>query len=85
MIESMKNLWFGLLVGVTRFSDAAPAALVLFPGKNLLSHLPQGVAVTGRTTFSVTLRSTNPALAERLYRAGAWVVLPAGLDGCLTR
>jgi hypothetical protein len=76
--------WLAVLVLVTRFASAAPAVVVvLFPGEGLLAHLPQGTAITGRSAAGVTVRSDDPDLVAQLYQAGAWLVLPAGLAGCL--
>lgn len=75
--------WLGLLALVARFSSAAPMLLVLFPGADFIAHLPQGVAVTGSSAISLTLRADDPDLAAQLYQAGAWLVLPAGLAGCV--
>jgi uncharacterized membrane protein YfcA len=64
-------------------TDAAPGALVFFPTTALMSNLPPDTAVTGGSVISVTLSSTKPHLTRKLYAAGAWLVLPAGLTGCL--
>ena len=63
-------------------TDAAPGALVVFPNAALLANLPDGVAVTDAGGMSLTVKS-NPGLTAELYAAGAWLVLPAGLTGCL--
>lgn len=76
-------VWLAVMVGVTRFTDAAPGALVLLPPRDLIAQLPNGAGVVGRTGVSLTLASGQPGLAETLYEAGAWLVLPAGLTGCL--
>ena len=77
--------WVAVLAGVTLLSDDAPAALVLFPSQTLLAHLSEDVALVSVTPFSVTLTSETPDLALQLYQSGAWLVLPAGLEGCGTR
>ena len=75
--------WIAIMAGVMRFSDAAPAAVVIFPSARLLAHLPDAAAILSQTGFSVTVRSDQAGLAAELYAAGAWLVLPAGLTGCL--
>jgi len=75
--------WLAMLAGVMRFSDAAPAALVLFPSSGFLAALPDGTAIVGRSALSVTLRSDRAGFVRGLYQAGARAVLPAGLTGCL--
>lgn len=74
--------WGAVLAGVMLVSDASPAALVMFPTDTFLAALPESVAITGQTVFSVTLISETPGFAAALYDAGAPLVLPAGLLGC---
>lgn len=54
-----------------------------FPTNTLMSNLPTDTAVTGGSAISVTLSSTKPHVTRKLYAAGAWFVLPAGLTCCL--
>jgi hypothetical protein len=74
--------WISVLAGVMLISDDAPAALVILPSDTLLSDLPDA-AILSRTAVSVTISDPGPSLAARAYRAGAVLVLPAGLTGCL--
>ncbi len=74
--------WIGLLAATMVVSDAAPAAMVVLPARDFLDRMPDG-AVIARTALTVTVRSDVPGLAPALYRAGAHLVLPAGLTGCL--
>jgi hypothetical protein len=64
-------------------SDAAPAALVMFPDVAFLNDLPGGVAILSQNVVSVTLVSEMSGFGRALYQAGAFVVLPAGLLGCV--
>ncbi|WP_254695382.1 hypothetical protein [Oceanicola sp. D3] len=75
--------WVATMAFVMRFSDAAPAAVVMFPGEAFLAGLPEDAAVISASAATVTLKSDTPDFAARLYRAGALLVLPAGLTGCL--
>jgi hypothetical protein len=75
--------WLTLMALIMRFSDTAPLAVVLLPGDALLAQLPPEMAVVSRSAVSITLRSDAPDIAARLYDAGAMLVLPAGLEGCL--
>ncbi|WP_412564364.1 hypothetical protein [Thalassobius sp. MITS945101] len=75
--------WVATLVLVGLLSDAAPAQVVLWPGVDFTADLATDIRVIGATSWSVTLESDQPALARKLYAAGAWLVLPAGLPGCL--
>ena len=75
--------WLAVLVAVGLFSDAAPGAVVLLPPAGLLGRLDPDIAVMAAGRFSVTVTSDRPGLARRLYAAGAPLVLPAGLPGCL--
>lgn len=77
--------WIGILTGVTLISDDAPAVLVLFPRQDLLSRLPEDVAVLRATPYSVTLASDQADLSFKLYQSGALMVLPSGLQSCFSR
>ncbi len=74
--------WITLMALVMRFSSVAPAAVVLFPGEKVLANLPDETAILGLSRFALTVNNA-PDMAAALYKAGAWLVLPAGLTGCL--
>jgi len=75
--------WVAVLTLVMRFSDAAPAAVIILPRADFLQSLPEGIAILSRTSLSLTVQSDLPGLAKILYDKGATLVLPAGLPGCL--
>ncbi|MDJ0826941.1 MAG: hypothetical protein QNJ16_15700 [Rhodobacter sp.] len=75
--------WLAVLSLVVAVSDAAPGAVAVWPSAGFLSRLPEGAAVVGAGPLWVTVRSDLPGLGRTLYRAGARLVLPAGLPGCL--
>lgn len=75
--------WISVLLAVAVFSDAAPAYVVVFPKEGFVEELPNEVALIGSSSMSITLKSTTPQFAMSLYQNGAWLVLPAGLPGCL--
>lgn len=75
--------WFSILVTVALLTDEAPAYVVLFPSDAFLSDLPDGVAIIAASSVSITFTSENRGFARSLYGSGAWIVLPAGLRGCL--
>ncbi len=74
--------WIAILTGVMRLSGDAPDALVLWPPKALMAHLPADVSITSVGPYSVTFRG-GPGLVAWLYASGAGLVFPAGLQGCL--
>ena len=74
--------WVAVLAGVMALSDAAPAALVMFPDAAFFDALPDGIAITSQNAISVTLTGDAAGFAPLLYGSGAWLVLPAGLLGC---
>ena len=74
--------WIVVLAVVMRLSGAAPAAIVILPPGGFFASLPQGVSITSIGPFSVTLKG-DAGLVAALYAAGAYLVLPAGLTGCL--
>ena len=75
--------WFGTLLVVSFTTDAAPGYVVLFPTPDFYSRLDPDMSILAAGRMSVTLAAKNPRVAARLYGAGAWIVLPAGLPGCL--
>lgn len=82
IISGLVAAWVALLASVMALTDAAPGAMVLFPSRTLLTHLPDEAVIIDAGQFTVTLRTT-PGLTQDLYAAGAMLVLPAGLTGCL--
>lgn len=74
--------WIALMATVMRFSDAAPAAIVPFPSEKLLASLPVDVGIL-RMGQSALVVANRPEMTRALYEAGALLVLPAGLAGCL--
>lgn len=75
--------WIAVLALVMLASDAAPGAIALFPAQDFTSRLPDGAAVVGGGRGWVAIRADLPEIGSALYRAGALLVLPAGLPGCL--
>lgn len=75
--------WVSTLIMVGLVTDEAPASVVLFPSTAFVDNLPEDVAVLEWGNMSVTLVAQQPNVARRLYQSGAWIVLPAGLRGCL--
>jgi hypothetical protein len=75
--------WFTILVLITTFSDAAPGAIAIFPGHDFIEHLPEGASIFDFGKYWIGIRSNQPGLGLALYNAGAVLVLPAGLPGCL--
>lgn len=75
--------WLAVLALAMRLGAPAPAALVVLPPEGFWTRLPASVALTDQGGLGVTVRSEDPGLVPALYAAGAWLVLPAGLAGCL--
>jgi hypothetical protein len=75
--------WIAILAGVMRLTGQAPAALVMLPPDGFVARLPARIAVTSQGPLSVTLKSADAGFVAALYAAGAPLVLPAGLAGCL--
>lgn len=75
--------WFSTLLVVALVTDDAPAYVVLFPSTAFLHALPDEVSVISASAASMTLVSETRGFAHFLYGQGAWIVLPAGLRGCL--
>ena len=75
--------WLATLVTVSLLGDESPASVVLFPSAEFTQNLPEDVSVLDWGNWAITLTSKQPNVARRLYASGAWIVLPAGLSGCL--
>ncbi|NKB26253.1 MAG: hypothetical protein GKR99_01290 [Rhodobacteraceae bacterium] len=75
--------WIAVMAVVMVTTDAAPGAVVILPSQGLIGNLPDGAAILGHSPVSITLTSDAPGFGRALYAAGAWLVLPAGLTGCL--
>ncbi|MCG6903283.1 MAG: hypothetical protein LJE68_11440 [Rhodobacter sp.] len=76
--------WIAIMAVVMRFSDAAPAAVVFFPPEGFVASLPEDTTILSYTRYTLTLQSEQTTgFGAILYRSGAWLVLPAGLIGCL--
>ncbi len=78
----LATAWVGLLALVLRLGAPAPAAIVLLPPDGFWRSLPPDVAITSRGALGLVAEG-GPDLVGALYQAGAWLVLPAGLGGCL--
>ncbi len=74
--------WIAVLAVVMRLGGPAPGALVVLPPEGFWNTLPEDVAVTSRNALGLTVQGGGDLVA-RLYEAGAPLVLPAGLAGCL--
>jgi hypothetical protein len=74
--------WIVVLALVLRLGGPAPAALVLLPPDDFFRHLPPDVAIISFGRLGVVVEGGRRLVAE-LYAAGAPLVLPAGLAGCL--
>ena len=74
--------WIAVLALVLRLGGPAPSALVLMPPDGFLRALPADVTVTSANALGLTVRGGGDLVAA-LYAAGAPLVLPAGLAGCL--
>ncbi|WP_172293229.1 hypothetical protein [Pseudoruegeria sp. HB172150] len=75
--------WLAVLATVMVFTDAAPGAIAIFPMKNFARSLPDEAAIVDTGRIWIAVRGDGPGLGLDLYRAGALLVLPAGLPGCL--
>ncbi|MGB0508166.1 MAG: hypothetical protein ACPGGK_18420 [Pikeienuella sp.] len=75
--------WLATLVVTALLTDEAPAYVVLFPPDGFLHSLPDDTAMLSTSSISITLASETKSFVPLLYKNGAWVVLPAGLKGCL--
>ena len=75
--------WIGVLAVVTLISDGAPGYVALIPSQGFLRNLPEKASILAVSKSTITLASEEADFAHALYQSGAWLVLPAGLPGCL--
>lgn len=73
--------WIATLALVALFSTAAPARYVLVRSGEVLNALPEA-RLLGAGAHWLILASDDADFTRQLYRAGAILVLPAGLRGC---
>jgi hypothetical protein len=64
-------------------TDAAPAALVIAPDIKFLGNISGDIKLMRSGNQVFVLTSESPGYVGRIYRAGAWLVLPALRNGCL--
>jgi hypothetical protein len=74
--------WTAVLALVLRLGGPAPAAFVLLPPEHFVHRLPADVAIIAMGRMGVVVEG-GEGLVAALYDAGARLVLPAGLTGCL--
>lgn len=82
-LVAVLTCWFGLQLAIMRWTDAAPGAVVLFPPTDFISRLPKDIAFVNAGDNWIAVKSDVANLGRSLNAAGAWIVLPAGLPGCL--
>lgn len=75
--------WFGSLVLIMLLPDAAPGAVVYFPTDEFVAQLPDNIAIVGAGRNWISVQSDTSNLGLKLYSAGALIVLPADLSGCI--
>ena len=75
--------WFRIQLSVMYFTDAAPGAVALCPSHDFVSRLLTDVVIVGAGSTWMAVWSDQSNLGKNLYAAGALIVLPAGLPGCL--
>jgi len=76
------SVWLIVLSAVNLISSSAPAALVIFPSSMFLANLPYDTAILNSGWNWLLLESDSFDSIQRLYRAGAYIILPGGLTGC---
>ncbi|WP_299677525.1 hypothetical protein [uncultured Roseobacter sp.] len=74
--------WIALLAAVMLVPQSAPAALVPLALPGFAEALPAQISIVEQTALGTVLAGEGADLVGQLYRAGALVVLPAGLAGC---
>lgn len=74
--------WVAVLAAVMLVPKSAPAALVPAALPGFAEALPETISIVEQTALGTVLTGEDADLVRALYRAGAVIVLPAGLAGC---
>ncbi|MBY0438692.1 MAG: hypothetical protein K2W80_10905 [Burkholderiales bacterium] len=76
--------WLLLVVALTPLFPMSDTVIAIGPPERLLRALPEGGVVTlAAGSVSLALAVETPAQVRSLYRAGAWLVLPATRGACI--
>lgn len=75
--------WFGAMAAIMLLAEPAPAALVFARDIRALDPLSDDIRFIRGGNSVLVLTSDRPGYVGDLYRAGAWLVLPALRNGCL--
>jgi hypothetical protein len=76
--------WLLLVVALTPLFPMSDTVIAIGPPEKLLRGLPEdGVATLAAGSVSLALAVETPAQVRSLYRAGAWLVLPATRGVCI--
>jgi len=76
--------WLSLIIALTPLVPMSDTVIAVGPPGQLLRGLPEGnVVPLVAGTISVALAVDDPAQVRGLYRAGAWLVLPASRGACI--
>ena len=75
--------WVGVMALLAAFTDTGDSNLVIGPERQMLNAMPSGSRLVRGGRFTQVIASSRPGHVGDLYRAGAWLVLPALANGCL--
>ena len=75
--------WFASMAAFMAVTEAAPAALVITPRAGFMQSAPEDTRVMRGGGMVTVVVSEETGYVQRLYAAGAWLVLPALRNGCL--
>ncbi|MCV3271361.1 hypothetical protein [Roseobacter sinensis] len=81
-LTCLVGAWVAVLAAVMLVPQSAPAALVPVALPGFAAALPDHVSIIEQTALGTVLMGDGADLVQQLYRAGALLVLPAGLAGC---
>jgi hypothetical protein len=76
--------WLLLIVALTPVLPMSDTVIAVGSPEKVLRALPEGGVVTlAAGSIAVALAVDDPAQVRALYRAGAWLVLPASRGACI--
>ena len=62
-------IWFGAMLTLTRFTNIAPAVLVLVSNQNILNYLPKNVQILRASEHVIVLTNNQANNVKDLYSA----------------
>ncbi|MGI9406412.1 MAG: hypothetical protein ACR2O4_08580 [Hyphomicrobiaceae bacterium] len=83
ILATLVSGWFAAMAASMLMVERPAAALVIFPNAWSRAALPADIRLIRGGNHTLILTSSKAGYVRRLYKAGAWLVLPSLKNGCL--